>query len=95
MSDMRVNVNVDTLRTFSDEVKTFKDQIGADCLDLTEALERLRTSMDVYTIASMADTVKRIERILDDAEPLLKELGARVDAYADFVDRLKQIASRS
>ena len=76
-------------------VKTFKTQIGDDCIDLTDAMKRLQMSVDSYTVASMVDVVNRIDKILSNADPALRDLGKRVDDYADFVDRLKQIANQT
>ena len=93
MPEMRIDVSVEKLRSFSTDVGTFKTKISVDCEDLVTAMKRLQASMDEYTVASMVDVVKRIEKILDNAEPVLSDLGKSIDQYADFVERLRTIAN--
>ena len=93
MPDFQINVNTDTLRTFSEYIDSFCKTIYIDCSELTSALAKLQASMDDITVASMSDVVVRIDRILSDASPELESLSKRVTAYADFVDRLKTLAS--
>lgn len=93
MADYRINVNTDTLRGFSEYINTFCKTIYMDCSELTTALQRLQMSMDDETAASMVDVVTRIDRILSNAGPELTSLSKRVDSYADFVERLKALAS--
>ena len=91
---LNVNVSVDELRRFADYVSAFSKYIDDDCAELQSAILSLTATMDEESVENISTTVNQITKILTEQGPVLVKLEEQTRNYADFVTRLKGIASK-
>lgn len=91
--DKNINVKPETLMEFSNYVKGFSGRIQSDCQNLGEAFKALEVSMDNESVQDIAEKVKQIKNLLENGEPALQDLSAKVERFAEFLHRLQQIAN--
>lgn len=89
---MNINVDPNKLTDFAVYVSEFSRKINMECSEISMATARLAYTMDADDVADIQRLTREVVRILDDSSPALKELQEKVEAYANFVMRLKAIA---
>lgn len=89
---MNINVDPKKLMDFATYVSDFSKKINTECSEISSATSRLAQTMDAEDVADIQRLTRDIVRILEDADPDLKELQEKVEGYANFVMRLKAIA---
>lgn len=88
---VNINVSVSELRRFSDYISAFKKNIDGDCSELESAAKALSSTVSADIYATISNMIKQINDILINEGPALDDLKAKVDNYADFVERLKAV----
>lgn len=89
---MNINVDPQKLLNFAAYVSDFSKKINTECSEISSATARLAQTMDAEDVADIQKLTRDIVGILEDADPDLRELREKVEAYANFVMRLKAIA---
>lgn len=89
---MNINVDPKKLMDFAAYVSDFSKKINTECSEISSATSRLAQTMDAEDVADIQRLTRDIVKILEDADPSLKELQEKVEGYANFVMRLKAIA---
>ena len=89
-----INVSVDELIRFADDISNFSKYIDGDCAELEASLTQLAATMDDESVAQITYSAKQISKILMDQGPVLDNLEEKVREYAESVRRIKAILNK-
>lgn len=90
---MNINVNPESLDNMASYISAFSNKVRTECVQIEMATAKLAQTMDSESVQNIETMIHHITMTVDDAQPILKELQKKVEAYAAFVRRLKAIAN--
>ena len=89
---MIVDTSINELKALSSSLEAFASKIRRDCQELSDSTDAVASTMAHEDVARIRSLSREISEILNAADPDLKKLKERVDAYITFVHRIKSIA---
>ena len=88
---MNIIVDPEKLMDFAAYVSEFSKKVSTECSEINSAAFRLAQTVGAEDAAEIKKTTHNIIRILENADPDLKELQGKLEEYANLVMRIKSI----
>lgn len=85
-----VNVSIQELQKFADDIKIFSSNISRDCIEIETAFRQVEATLDAETAGAIRSYIQTIEKILEEKSIVLKNLELSIRQYAGFVKLLKE-----
>ncbi len=86
---MNIIVDPNKLMNFAAYVSDFPKKINTECSEINSAAARLAKTVDTKDPADIKKITANIVRILENADPDLKELQGKVEGYANLVKHIR------
>ena len=90
---MNIAVDPERLMDFAAYVSDFPKKISTECSEINAAAFRLAQTVNTEDAAEIKKITHNIVRILENADPDLKELQGKLEGYANFIMRIKSITN--